>query len=56
MRLYQRIEQILLELRPVFNREATFEWLLLLFWGVLWKTQAPGVTSYLNVLQRLLLE
>lgn len=50
MKLYQRIEQILLELRPVFSREATFEWFLLLFWGVLWTTQPPGVTSYLNAL------
>jgi hypothetical protein len=50
MKLYQRIEQILLELRPVFSREATFEWFLLLFWGALWTTQPPGVTSYVNAM------
>jgi hypothetical protein len=43
MRLYQRIEQILF--RPVFSREATFEWFLLLFWGVLLTTQPPNVAS-----------
>jgi hypothetical protein len=26
MKRYQRIEQILLQFRPVFRREATFEW------------------------------
>jgi DDE superfamily endonuclease len=50
MKLYQRIEQILLELRPVFSREATFEWFVLLVWGVLLSQQAPAVTSYLNAL------
>lgn len=50
MKLYQRIEQILLQLRPVFGREATFEWFVLLFWGVVLSTQAPAVTSYLNAL------
>jgi hypothetical protein len=50
MKLYQRIEQILLQFRPVFRREATFEWFLLLFWGVLLTTQPPAVTSYLNAL------
>jgi hypothetical protein len=51
MELHQRLEQILVKLRPVFSREATFEWfLLLLLWGVLLNTQAPGVTSYLNAL------
>jgi len=50
MKLYQRIEQILLQFRPVFCREATFEWFVLLFWGVVLSTQAPAVTSYLNAL------
>jgi hypothetical protein len=50
MKLYQRIEQILLQFRPVFRREATFEWFVLLFWGVLLTTQPPAVTSYLNAL------
>jgi DDE superfamily endonuclease len=50
MKLYRRIEQILLELRPVFSREATFEWFVLLVWGVLLNQQAPAVTSYLNAL------
>lgn len=50
MKLYQRIEQILLQFRPVFRREATFEWFVLLFWGVVLSTQAPAVTSYLNAL------
>jgi hypothetical protein len=50
MELHQRLEQILVKLRPVFSREATFEWFLLLLWGVLLNTQAPGVTSYLNAL------
>jgi hypothetical protein len=50
MKLYHRIEQILLELRPVFSRETTFEWFMLLFWGVVLSTQPPAVTSYLNAL------
>jgi DDE superfamily endonuclease len=50
MKLYRRIEQILLEFRPVFSREATFDWFVLLFWGVLLTTQPPAVTSYLNAL------
>jgi hypothetical protein len=50
MKLYQRIEQILLQLRPVFGREATFEWFVLLFWDVVLSTQPPAVTSYLNAL------
>lgn len=50
MKLYQRIEQILRQFRPVFRREATFEWFVLLFWGVVLSTQPPAVTSYLNAL------
>jgi DDE superfamily endonuclease len=50
MKLYERIEQILASLRPAFQREATFEWFVLLLWGVLLTTQPPAVTSYLNAL------
>lgn len=50
MKLYSRLEQIMLEMRPVFQREATFEWFVLLLWGVLLTTQAPAVTSYINAL------
>lgn len=48
--LYQRLEQIMLEFRPVFRREATFEWFVLLLWGILLNRQPPAVTSYLNAL------
>jgi hypothetical protein len=50
MELYQRLEQILGELRPVFSREATFRWFVLLVWGVLLNTQPPAVTSYVNAI------
>ncbi len=50
MKLYQRIEHILLQLRPTFSGEATFEWFVLLFWVVVLSTQPPAVTSYLNAL------
>jgi hypothetical protein len=50
MELYSRLEQIMLEMRSVFRREATFEWFVLLIWGVLLTTQPPAVTSYLNAL------
>lgn len=48
MELYERIEQIIVTLRPVFSREASFEWFVLLLWGVLLSTQPAGVTSYVN--------
>jgi hypothetical protein len=48
MELYERLEQILQELRPVFSREASFNWFVLLLWGVLLTTQPPAVTSYVN--------
>jgi hypothetical protein len=35
MDLYRRVEQILEAMRPVFRRQATFEWFVLLLWGVL---------------------
>jgi hypothetical protein len=50
MKLYQRIEQIWLQFRPVFSREAPFEWFVLLFWGIVLSLQPPAVTSYLNAL------
>jgi DDE superfamily endonuclease len=50
MKLYQRIEQILHQFRPVFSREAPFEWFVLLIWGVVLSPQPPAVTSYLNAL------
>jgi hypothetical protein len=50
MDLYKRIDQILDQLRPAFSRTATFEWFVLLLWGVMLTTQAPAVTSYLNAI------
>jgi len=50
MDLYHRVEQILTALRPVFRRQATVQWFVLLLWGVLLADQAPAVTSYLNAL------
>lgn len=50
MELYHRLEQILEELRPVFSREATFRWFVLLVWGILLNTQPPAVTSYVNAI------
>ena len=48
MGLYTRVEQIIVTLRPVFSREASFEWFVLLLWGVLLTTQPAAVTSYVN--------
>lgn len=50
MELYERLEQILAELRPAFRRRATYDWFIVLMWGVLLCHQAPAVTSYLNAL------
>jgi hypothetical protein len=50
MELYSRLEQIMQKMRPAFKREATFEWFVLLLWGVLLTTQPPAVTSYINAL------
>ena len=50
MALYHRVEQILAALRPVFRRQATFEWFVLLLWGVLLASQPPAITSYLNAI------
>ncbi|NEO16611.1 MULTISPECIES: hypothetical protein [unclassified Moorena] len=35
MALYRRVEQILVELRPMFAGFVTFEWFVLLLWGVI---------------------
>jgi len=50
MELCQRLEQILGTLRSAFSREATFQWFVLLVWGVLLNTQPPAVSSYLNAI------
>lgn len=50
MELCQRWEQILCALRPAFRREKTFDWFVLLMWGVLLSTAPPTVTSYVNAL------
>lgn len=48
MHYYRRVEQILTQLRPAFSREATFEWFVLIVWGILLCTGAPAIVSYLN--------
>jgi hypothetical protein len=50
MELYERLEQILGELRPAFSREATFRWFVLLVWGIMVNTQPAAVTSYVNAI------
>ncbi len=50
MELYDRLEQIISELRPAFSRETTFNWFVLLLWGTMLSTQSPAVTTYLNAL------
>lgn len=40
----------MVQFRPVFRREATFKWFVLLLWGILLNRQPPAVTSYLNAL------
>ena len=50
MQLSERLEQIVKELRPGFSREATFQWFLILLWGIVVSTQPPAITSYLNAL------
>lgn len=51
MELSQRLEQIIVKLRPAFSREAPFEWFVMLLWGVLLTTQPAAVTSYLNAVR-----
>ena len=48
MEIGERIEQIIVTLRPAFSRAATFEWFVLLLWGVLLSEQSPAVSSYVN--------
>jgi hypothetical protein len=50
MQLCQRLEQILEQLRPAFNREATFQWFILLLWGVMLNSQPAAITSYVNAI------
>lgn len=50
MQLCQRLEQILDNLRPAFSREATFQWFILLVWGVMLNSQPSAITSYVNAL------
>ena len=50
MELYKRVDQIIEQLRPAFSRVVTFEWFVLLLWGVLLSTQEAAVTSYLNAI------
>ncbi len=48
MHYYRRVEQILSNLRPVLSRCATFEWFVILIWGILLCNGHPAITSYLN--------
>ena len=50
MELCQRWEQILQQLRPVFGREATFDWFVRLMWGILLNPQPATITRYVNAL------
>ncbi len=50
MQLSKRLEEILMQLRPAFSREATFQWFVILLWGIVVSTQPPAITSYLNAL------
>jgi hypothetical protein len=48
MHTQERIEEIIKSLRPAFSREAAFEWLVIMVWGILLCNRAPAITSYLN--------
>ena len=48
MEMYERIEQIVVTLRPAFSRTATYEWFVLLLWGVLLASEPAAVSSYVN--------
>ena len=50
MQLCQRLEQILENLRSAFSREATYQWFILLAWGVVLNSQPSAITSYVNAL------
>ena len=48
MHIIPRLEQILTNLQPVFSRHATYEWFVILIWGILLCNQHRAVTSYFN--------
>jgi len=48
--LYLRLDQLLLQLRPAFKRNATFQWFFLLVWSFFLRHDTRGVTSCLNAL------
>ena len=48
MHIQGRIEEILRNLRPVFSRHGTFEWFVIIIWGIMLCIQSPAITSYLN--------
>ncbi|MCL2934162.1 MAG: hypothetical protein MGG11_18540 [Trichodesmium sp. MAG_R03] len=48
MDIIHRIEQILTNLRPVFSCHTTYEYFVILIWGILLCNQHRAVTSYLN--------
>ena len=35
-------------LRPVFSRHGTFEWFVIMIWGIILCDRSPAITSYLN--------
>lgn len=48
MDLPARLEHLLLPLRKAFRREATFDWFILLIWGILLRDDSDGITSCLR--------
>jgi hypothetical protein len=48
--LFLRLDQLLLQLRPAFKRNATFHWFFLFVWSFLLRLDTRGVTSCLNAL------
>jgi hypothetical protein len=50
MDLFVRIEQLLVPLRPVFRRQATYLWFVLLVYGMLLRRRLCGVSSCLEAL------
>ena len=50
MDLLKRVEQILSYLRPVFSRQAAFEWFVLLLWSIVLVEREPAISSYVNAL------
>jgi hypothetical protein len=43
--LFRVVDELLSELRPVFRREASFSWFIIVAWGFLLRGEAEGVTS-----------